>query len=168
MWNSGLVQENANSISYISVERFVCSSSSISDAFLSYALRPSLPRRYPNNNCVAVFGNAGDIINPQDKIAEYLSHASIQALVGQYVDSALFAQTVNKPFIMFETNTASCGGFPGISNAFAGALWSLDYGLQMAYTNFSEALFHVGGQSVVYNVSSFPFFPFLCWYRASR
>ena len=132
VWNSGLVQDNQNSISYISVER------------------------YPNNNCVAVFGNAGEIVNPQDKIAEYLSHVSIQNLVAQYVDSALFAQTVNKPFIMFETNTASCGGFPGISNAFAGALWSLDYGLQMAYTNFSEALFHVGGQSVVYNPFTAP------------
>lgn len=53
----------------------------------------------------------------------------------------------------FETNTASCGGFPGISNAFGSALWALDYGLQMAYSNFSGALFHVGGQNVYYNVS---------------
>lgn len=100
-----------------------------------------------------MFGNTGEAINPQDVIAEYLSHASVQALVGPYVPSALFAQSVDKPFIMFETNTASCGGFPGISNSFAGALWSLDYGLQMAYTNFSEALLHMGGQSVMYNVS---------------
>ena len=53
---------------------------------------------------------------------------------------------------MFETNTASCGGFPGISDSFGSALWALDYGLQMAYSNFSGALFHVGGQSVYYNV----------------
>ncbi|TFK99939.1 hypothetical protein BDV98DRAFT_623195 [Pterulicium gracile] len=132
VWDSNLVQDNRNSISYVSVER------------------------YPRNNCVAMFGNTGEAINPQDVIAEYLSHASVQALVGPYVPSALFAQSVDKPFIMFETNTASCGGFPGISNSFAGALWSLDYGLQMAYTNFSEALLHMGGQSVMYNPFTAP------------
>lgn len=52
---------------------------------------------------------------------------------------------------MFETNSASCGGFPGISDSFGAALWGLDYALQMAYSNFSGALFHVGGQHVYYN-----------------
>lgn len=32
---------------------------------------------------------------------------------------------------MFETNTASCGGFAGISDAFAAALWGVDYSLQV-------------------------------------
>lgn len=54
---------------------------------------------------------------------------------------------------MFETNSASCGGFPGVSNSFGAALWALDYGLQMAASNFSGALLHVGGQNVYYNVS---------------
>jgi hypothetical protein len=54
---------------------------------------------------------------------------------------------------MFETNSASCGGFAGISDSFGAALWLLDYGLQMAYSNFSGALVHVGGQNVYYNVS---------------
>ena len=52
---------------------------------------------------------------------------------------------------MFETNTASCGGFVGISDSFGAALWGLDYAMQMAYSNFSGALFHVGGQNVYYN-----------------
>ena len=56
---------------------------------------------------------------------------------------------------MFETNTASCGGFPGISDAFAAALWGIDYGLQMAYSNFSMGLFHTGGQDVSYNVRDY-------------
>ena len=55
---------------------------------------------------------------------------------------------------MFETNTASCGGFPGLSDSFGAALWGLDYALQMAYVNFTGALFHVGGQDVYYNVSN--------------
>lgn len=53
---------------------------------------------------------------------------------------------------MFETNTASCGGFAGISDSFGAALWGLDYALQMAHSNFSGALMHVGGQNVFYNV----------------
>lgn len=57
--------------------------------------------------------------------------------------------------MMFETNTASCGGFPGLSDSFGAALWGLDYALQMAYVNFTSALFHVGGQDVYYNVSNF-------------
>jgi hypothetical protein len=55
---------------------------------------------------------------------------------------------------MFETNTASCGGFPGISDSFGSALWALDYTLQMGYSNFSGALLHVSGQDVYYNVSN--------------
>lgn len=57
--------------------------------------------------------------------------------------------------MMFETNTASCGGLPGISNSFGAGLWALDYGLQMAYSNFSHALLHIGGQDVYYNVRYF-------------
>jgi hypothetical protein len=62
------------------------------------------------------------------------------------------AQAAGLPFIMFETNTASCGGFPGISDSFGAGLWALDYGLTMAYNNFSNALLHVGGSGVYYNV----------------
>lgn len=47
---------------------------------------------------------------------------------------------------MFETNSASCGGFAGLSDSFGIALWGVDYALQMAFSNFSTALFHVGGQ----------------------
>lgn len=54
--------------------------------------------------------------------------------------------------MMFETNTASCGGFPGLSDTYGAALWALDYGMQMAYSNFTGALLHVGGQKSYYNV----------------
>lgn len=74
-------------------------------------------------------------------------------MIGQYINSTQVAQQAGKPFIMFETNSASCGGFPGISTSFGAALWALDYGLTMASANFSHALLHVGGQNVYYNVS---------------
>ena len=85
----------------------------------------------------------------------YLTHATGVRIAQQYLSVSRFAQEIGKPFMMFETNSASCGGFPGISDAFAAALWALDYGLTLAYSNFTGALFHVGGQNVYYNVSSF-------------
>lgn len=84
---------------------------------------------------------------------DYLNHTSGIALVAPYLYSSALAQQSGKPFLMFETNTASCGGFPGISDSFGAALWAADYGMQMAYSNFSGALLHVGGQDDTYNVS---------------
>ena len=69
----------------------------------------------------------------------------------EYLNSTAFALQNGKRLLMFETNTASCGGFPGISNSFGAALWGIDYGLQMAAVNFGGALFHIGGQSTAYN-----------------
>jgi hypothetical protein len=88
-----------------------------------------------------------------------MSHASGQNIVKSYLNSATVAQGLNKPLMMFETNSASCGGFPGIADAFGAALWGLDYALQLAYSNFSVAMFHSSGQNVSYNVRGY--FPVL-------
>jgi hypothetical protein len=89
---------------------------------------------------------------PSQVFPDYLNHTSGQLLVQPYLNSVSLAQAAGLPFIMFETNTASCGGFLGVSDSFGAALWGIDYGLQMAYSNFSEALFHVGGVDDYYNV----------------
>lgn len=111
---------------------------------------------YPNDNCAAAFPEAGfgPPIDPQTIFADYLTHNAGKSIVDDYTDTATVAQQAGKPLLMFETNTASCGGFPGISDSFGSALWLIDYGLQMAYANFSGALLHIGGQDVSYNVSS--------------
>ncbi|KAH9914073.1 uncharacterized protein BXZ73DRAFT_106718 [Epithele typhae] len=112
---------------------------------------------YPDNNCAAAYPNSGfgDPVDPQTVISNYLTHASGQSIVSPYLNGALEAAAAGKEFMMFETNTASCGGFEGVSDAFVSALWAVDYGLQMAYSNFTGALIHVGGQDVSYN----PFTP---------
>ncbi|KAH7882118.1 glycoside hydrolase family 79 protein [Phlebopus sp. FC_14] len=110
--------------------------------------------RYPTDNCYALYG-IGSPRDGQDEFPNFLTHQAGQHLVSQYLSSTAYAQSVGKPFIMFETNTASCGGFPGLSDSFGAALWAIDYALQMAYGNFTGALFHVGGQSDYYN----PFTP---------
>ncbi|KAF7315155.1 Glyco-hydro-79C domain-containing protein [Mycena indigotica] len=109
--------------------------------------------KYPNHNCNARFGDITKAINPQNELANYLVHSRHKALLAEYLNTTTYLQTKNKPFLMFETNTASCGGFLGISDAFVSALWGIDYALQMAYSNFSGAMFHLGGQSVYYNAS---------------
>jgi len=81
-----------------------------------------------------------------------LDHNAGINIVKPFLNTSAIALANHKPFLMFETNTASCGGFAGISDSYGSALWGLDYGLQMAYSNFSGALLHVGGQNVYYNV----------------
>lgn len=103
---------------------------------------------YPHNNC------QGDE-NVQELYPAYLSHTEVQNLVSPYFDAANVAIGAGKQFMMMETNTASCGGFPGISDSFASALWATDYAMQMAYGNFTYGLLHFGGQNVYYN----PFTP---------
>ncbi|KAJ6561989.1 glycoside hydrolase family 79 protein [Mycena capillaripes] len=112
---------------------------------------------YPANNCAKVFGgaNATNVIDPQQIFSSYLDHTAGQKIAANYLSSTALAQTFGLPFVMMETNSASCGGFPGVSNSFGSALWALDYGLQLAYSNFTTALLHVGGQGVYYN----PFTP---------
>ncbi|KAF8900473.1 hypothetical protein CPB84DRAFT_1847260 [Gymnopilus junonius] len=113
---------------------------------------------YQQNNCAALTGGGpgNPILNPQDLIAGYLSHQEAISLVDIYLNSTMLAQQAGKPFIMFETNTASCGGFAGISDSYGAALWALDYGFQMAYGNFTHALMHIGGQNVFYNPFTSP------------
>ncbi|KAI0643303.1 hypothetical protein C8Q79DRAFT_915544 [Trametes meyenii] len=106
---------------------------------------------YPENNCGVIFPGAGEPVDLFVTMQNFLTHNSGLSLTQPHRDSTMLAQTWGKPFLMFETNTASCGGFPGISDAFASALWAVDYGMQMANSNFTGALFHAGGQNVTYN-----------------
>ncbi|KAJ7240550.1 hypothetical protein C8J57DRAFT_1438946 [Mycena rebaudengoi] len=110
---------------------------------------------YPDDNCFASFG-IGQPKDYQKEFEVFLNHTAGERLVAPYLNSSAIALAAGKPFLMFETNSASCGGFPGISDSFGGALWALDYGLQMAYSNFSGALLHAGGQNVFYNPFTAP------------
>jgi hypothetical protein len=46
------------------------------------------------------------------------------------------------PLAMAETNSASCGGMPGVSNAFAATLWGLDFTFSLAEDGFVNVDFH--------------------------
>ncbi|KAG8991071.1 hypothetical protein FRB90_001480 [Tulasnella sp. 427] len=106
---------------------------------------------YPHHNCYGPPNNQ----DPQELYPEYLNHQGVVALASPYFPAANRALAGGKKFMMMETNTASCGGFPGISDSFTSALWAVDYAMQMAYGNFTYGLLHFGGQNVYYN----PFTP---------
>ncbi|KAJ7897684.1 glycoside hydrolase family 79 protein [Mycena olivaceomarginata] len=75
-------------------------------------------------NCAATFGGPGaNVTDPQSVLPLYLTHDAHTHLLAPYLNSTMYAQSVGKPFLMFETNTASCGGFLGVSDSFtAGAV----------------------------------------------
>lgn len=102
---------------------------------------------YITNNCKV----NGNIQQPQDMLPIYLSHNNVINLVQPFLNDSAWAQANNKPYIMMETNTASCGGFPGVSDTLGAVLWGVDYSLKMAESNFSAAMFHNGGQNTYYN-----------------
>ncbi|KAJ7167195.1 glycoside hydrolase family 79 protein [Mycena crocata] len=133
VWDSGFVDKFQDNLAFLAVEK------------------------YPENNCDAIFPRPdGVIIDPQQKLPEYLTHNAHKNLLAPYLNSTMYAQTKGKPFLMFETNTAACGGFLGISDSFTSTLWGLDYALQLAHSNFSGAMFHIGGQNVFYNPFTSP------------
>jgi len=119
------------------------------------ALKILAVQHYPANNC-KIGGNA---LDPQTIYPDFLRHAnsgySPVSMTDPYRQSSAMAAGYNKPIVMLETNTASCGGFPGISDSFGATLWSADLAFQLASANFSQVMFHIGGQNVYYN----PFTP---------
>ena len=55
---------------------------------------------------------------------------------------AALARERGLPIAMAETNSASCGGMPGVSNAFASTLWGLDYAFSLADDGYVGVAFH--------------------------
>ncbi|KAG8773967.1 hypothetical protein FRC12_002210 [Ceratobasidium sp. 428] len=108
-------------------------------------------QKYPSDNC-KINGNVHD---PQETFGTYTTHDAVTHLAGEYTTTSAMVQAAGKPLVMMETNTASCGGFPGISDSFGATMWAADLGLQLAYANFSQIMLHVGGQDTYYN----PFTP---------
>jgi hypothetical protein len=130
VFNTGFVPAYTASLGYLSVEH------------------------YPISNCYAEYG-IGSPVSAQDIFPNYLNHNASYSLVAPYLNASAYAASLGKPFVMMETNTASCGGFPGLSDSFGAAMWAVDYGLQMGVAGFWGAMVHVSGQDVYYN----PFTP---------
>ena len=68
--------------------------------------------------------------------------ASNEAL--QLNSIASSAAVAGTPFVLAETNSASCTGIPGMSNTYAAALWAVDWALLAAEKGASGIYFHGG------------------------
>ena len=148
IFNTGYLTAYGSNLGFISVEKYVF-------CFLPPNYLLTRESRYPDDNCFAIFGGSSQPKYPQTEFPNYLKHSAGASIISGFLNASTIAQSLGKPMIMFETNTASCGGFPGLSDSYGSALWGLDYGLTMASSNFSEALLHVSGASVYYNVRTF-------------
>jgi len=78
-------------------------------------------QHYPTNNCKI----NGRIINAQDIFADFLNHTNAQYLVSLYLQDSADTLAAGKELVMLEMNTASCGGFAGLSDSFGAAMWSV-------------------------------------------
>jgi hypothetical protein len=76
-------------------------------------------QHYPTNNCQI----NGNIINPQDIFGSFLNHTGATSLVDLYTADSAAVQAAGKELVMLEMNTASCGGFAGLSDSFGAAMW---------------------------------------------
>ncbi|KZV95698.1 hypothetical protein EXIGLDRAFT_834178 [Exidia glandulosa HHB12029] len=110
-----------------------------------HVLNSLIIQHYPYDNCIKGQHDAQEMMN------EYMQHPFAVAFGTHYADVVRVAVAANKPVVLLETNTASCNGFLGLSDAFAASLWAMDLSLQLAATNFSNVMLHLGGQAAYYN-----------------
>ncbi|HUZ37349.1 MAG TPA: hypothetical protein VMV17_13575 [Streptosporangiaceae bacterium] len=106
---------------------------------------------YPMTNCgSATPGGA----------ATLLSAATMSAEDSVLAATSSAAATAGVPWLIAETNSASCSGIPGVSNTYASALWAADWlmrgaehGARGMYVNGSLN-HHCGGYTPLCEVSS--------------
>ena len=86
----------------------------------------------------------------------YLNHTNTIDFAYYDADAITAAVNGGLPYYLVETNTASCIGLNGVSNAFTSALWGIDAALQMAFKNHTGVFFHTSGINTIYNVFTTP------------
>ncbi len=83
------------------------------------SLTYSILLSYPTNNCQL----NGNVLSAQTIFPDFLNHTSATNLTQQYLNGTITALAAGKDIVMLETNTASCGGFAGLSDSFGATMW---------------------------------------------
>ena len=89
---------------------------------------------YPRTTCRGNTVTTGELLAP-----ELVSHFNEAAKTW-----VAAGRQRNLPVALAETNSAACGGMPGVSNSFASAPWGLDWLFSAAEDGFSGLNFHIG------------------------
>jgi hypothetical protein len=87
---------------------------------------------YTTTTCGQKNVTAAELLSP-DRVKEFNDLSRRMVAV---------AQENHLPIALAETNSASCGGMFGVSNAFTSAVWGLDYLFNMAGDGYSNVDFH--------------------------
>jgi hypothetical protein len=104
-------------------------------------------QKYSSNNC---FGK------PKGDHTDYLNHEWIvKAPRELYSEAAKMTNAAGKMLIMGETNTAACGGLPGVSDTYVSTLWGVDWLMYLGSLGFSSASLQIGGKTTLYNPMNF-------------
>jgi hypothetical protein len=89
---------------------------------------------YALSNCGSTKGTATDLLSADTESKELSKISSRLAA----------ANAQHLPLRIDETNSASCGGIPNVSDVYASALWAVDYTLLMAQQGIAGVNFHGG------------------------
>ncbi|KAJ7171838.1 glycoside hydrolase family 79 protein [Mycena crocata] len=118
----------------------------------SSALKYIVLQHYPQNNC-----QAGKF---PYQMPYYLQHSNVVTLAGWQkggIDYLLEQPAATRPqLINSEFNSASCGGIPFSPSFAVGAIWSIDYSLQMAAVGYTQAYIHTREAGIPYNLLTPP------------
>jgi hypothetical protein len=95
----------------------------------------------------------GPATNPEVNIPNLLKPATMQRVQNTATMTTAAASKIGARVRMTEGNTCYRGGKPGVSDAFAAALWAADYSLLLASNDYSGVNLHGGtGKSVANSV----------------
>lgn len=94
---------------------------------------------YPTVAC----GSAGAPATPQRLLTK---HASV-GLAEKLSWLARTAHSIGKPAVISETNSASCGGKPGVSDTPVAEIWAVRYVIAALLAGFDQVRFHNAGLS---------------------
>lgn len=99
----------------------------------------SLSQHYYRANSTTAAATVSNIVNPEPE-------PNLASILTQITSDAT---NLGIPYRIAECNSASGGGVAGVSNAYAAALWGVEYLLQLAQAGAAGANFH-GGSSTMY------------------
>jgi hypothetical protein len=94
---------------------------------------------YPTVAC----GSAGAPATPARLLSE---HASV-GLVEKYEWLLAAARAAHRPAVISESNSASCGGKPGVSDTPVAGVWAARYVVAALLAGFAQVRFHTAGTS---------------------
>jgi hypothetical protein len=92
---------------------------------------------YPTSACSAPLTTAARLL---------AKHASV-GLVEKYGWLLRIARAAHRPAIISESNSASCGGKPGVSNTPVAGVWATRYVVAALLAGFAQVRFHSAGGS---------------------